>query len=376
MARILSIVPYKFLPPVNGGHWGIIIVEKTLSVLNKVHTVTVDANEIKKDYPFEVYPILANKKQRYLPFNQYTKVAALAKKLKPDYIFCHHHYMFPMAKKLAKRLQIPVYIRCHNIESERFRTTGRWWWKAMFYFEKYAFKNADGVFFVTEEDKEWSMKKYGTDKDKSVVMPFGIDFECTPSLPVVNRDMLAKQYNLNVDVPWLFFMGQLDYEPNAQAVRLITEHIYPILKARGLSCHILVCGKNLSTLQQEEIESLGTDEVRHLGFVPEIEPVIAACDIMINPVISGGGVKTKVIESLAWNKTVVSSHSGAIGIENKMCGDKLQIAADHDWQGFVDLIQGVLSTEKANIPSQFYDYYYAKNIASRMQQYFGGQKGY
>ncbi len=129
MARILSIVPYKFLPPTNGGHWGVIIVEKILSVYNKVHTVSTVNNSLKTAFPFETHFIIPDSKKRYLPFSQYKNVLQLARQVKPDYIFSHHHYMYPMASKVAKKLGIPLYIRCHNIEAERFRSTGKWWWK-------------------------------------------------------------------------------------------------------------------------------------------------------------------------------------------------------------------------------------------------------
>lgn len=372
MANILSIVPYKFLPPVNGGHWGIIIVEKILSVFNKVDTITTGNNEVKKQFPFTVHAVLAQGKTRYLPFSQYSKTLSLSRQVRADYVFCHHHYMFPMAKKVSSKLKIPLYIRCHNIEAERFRSTGKWWWKIMRMFEKTAFRKSDGVFFVTEEDKEWAVKNYGLEPRKAVVMPFGIDFERTPHPPGASRQQLATQYKLNVSIPWFFFMGQLDYAPNEEAVRFIVKNIFPLLKQQmPEGFHILICGKNLPENIHQEIASISTNnDITYLGFVPEIEPVIASCDVMINPVVSGGGVKTKVVESLAWNKTVVSAYSGAVGIEPSVCGEKLLVAPDGDWQRFVDLVREALLHPEYNIPDIYFDYYYSANIAERMQPYF------
>lgn len=372
MANIISIVPYKFLPPTNGGHWGVLIVEKILAVFNKVDTITTNNNELTKKYPFKIYPVLPGNKFRYLPYTNYSKTYNVAKKSGADYIFCHHHYMFPMAKKVSKKLKVPLYIRCHNIEAERFRSTGKWWWKAMRYFEKTAFRNSDGVFFVTEEDRNWAIEHYGLPADKAIVMPFGIDFQQTPELPGNNKGDLAKQYNLYPDKPWLFFMGQLDYTPNEDAVRFIMRDILPELKKRiADGFHILICGKNLSPELQKEIKSISSNnDITYLGFVPDIESVIASCAVMMNPVITGGGVKTKVVESLAWNKTVVSAYSGAIGIETSVCGDKLLIAPDQDWHHFVSLIELALEHPEHNIPSEYFNYYYSKNIAKRMQPYF------
>jgi glycosyltransferase involved in cell wall biosynthesis len=371
MARILSIVPYKFLPPTNGGHWGVFIVEKVLSVYNEVHTVSTVNNSFKTAPPFHTHFIIPDSKQRYLPFSQYKKVMDLAREIKPDYIFCHHHYMYPMARKVAKTLGVPLYIRCHNIEAERFRSTGKWWWKIMRAFERTAFRNADAVFYVTREDKEWAVTNYQLDEKKSVVMPFGIDFARTPEMPVSGKQEIAKQYNLNPDVPWLFFMGQLDYGPNQQAVAFIIRDILPLLKQKLPAFHILICGKNLSTELEQEIKAVSEhNNISYLGFVPEIEPVIAACDMMLNPVITGGGVKTKVVESLAWDKTVVSAYSGATGIETSVCGNKLKVAPDNNWPEFVSLIEQALHDKTAHIPEAYFKYYYAANIAERMQSWF------
>ncbi len=371
MATIVSIAPYRFLPPLNGGHWGIVNVEKLLSVYNQAHTVTtVDNTFRQEDYPFSIHPILDNSKLRYLPYGQYGKVSGLAKALKPQYLFCHHHYMFPMVAKLARRLNIPAYIRCHNIESERFRSTGKWWWKAMWWFERHAFRRSDGVFFVTREDRDWAIKRYGLPESKALIMPFGINLQSRPLSTTAGKSGLAGELGLDPSVPWLFFMGKLDYVPNEEAVIFIVRSILPLLRQRLGHFHILICGKGLSEALQQEIAAAG-DDIRHLGFVPEIEPLIVACDLMINPVVSGGGVKTKVVESLAWNKTVVSAHSGAIGIEKEVCGNKLLTAPDKDWQAFTAQVVAALAQGAEQIPDAFFTYYYLGNIAQRLQQYFG-----
>ena len=371
MSKILSIVPYKFLPALNGGHWGVIIVEKILSQYNEVHTLSINSNISTKSTPFQTHFSLSSSKFRYLPFSQYRTALKLAKEIKPDFIFCHHHYMYPMAAKLASKLKIPIYIRCHNIESERFRTNGKWWWKGMFLFEKLAYRKASHLFFVTEEDKAWAIENYFISVQKATVMPFGIDFNAVPQPTLESKQVVANQYQLKADYPWFFFMGQLDYGPNEEAVRFLIHDILPLLKRKIPHFHLLICGKNLSENLQHEIKTIAdNNDITYLGFVPKIEDILSSCDIMLNPVISGGGVKTKVVESLAWNKTVVSSYSGAIGIEQSVCGNKLLIAPDDKWEEFVDLILKGMEDEESNIPASFFDHYYAKNIADRIQQFF------
>jgi glycosyltransferase involved in cell wall biosynthesis len=371
MAKIVSIVPYKFLPPVNGGHWGVIIIEKLLSIFNEVHTISTANNIDEKKYPFHTHLILNAKPAHYLPFAGYKAILKVAKEQNAGYIFLHHPYMYFTAKKVADTLGIPLYIRSHNIESERFRSLGKSWWRIMHWYEKMAYKKADRTFFVTEEDKDWAIAHFNIKKEQGVVMPFGIDFAKSPELPKAVKHKTAEESGLNGDVPWLFFMGQLDYKPNEEAVLLILKEVLPRLRKSGIPFQVLIFGKNLhENIQQEIKQSAAQDDIVYLGFVPELAPMLSSCDVMLNPVLSGGGVKTKLVESLAWNKTVISTDSGALGMEKSVCGEKLRICADKDWDAFASLALQAMQGAPSQIPDAYFQFYYANNIAERMQPHF------
>ncbi|RQO32213.1 hypothetical protein DBR32_00955 [Taibaiella sp. KBW10] len=367
MSKILSLVPYKFLPPTSGGHWGILFVEKLLSTYNKVTTVTVAANEVKPgQWPFTLKNVLTNSRSRYIPYWLTRQLRQLSQSERPDYLFCHHHYLFPAVHYVARKQKVPLYIRSHNIESERFRTVGKWWWKLMWHFEKRAYRHADQVFFVTEDDAAWAVAHYGLPKDKAVVMPFLCDFD---QVQTTDKDKLAvaREHGLNPDVPWFLFMGVLNYYPNEAAVKVIVEALYPLFKAQLPDFEIIICGKHLNETLQEQIAAI--PQIKYLGFVPDLNPILQHSSVMINPVTAGGGVKTKVIESLSWDLTVVSAATGAVGIEKQYCGQKLKIVPDTDWEGFARAAIHAASVE-AHIPDAFFEYYYLKNVANRLQKYF------
>jgi glycosyltransferase involved in cell wall biosynthesis len=372
MAIILSIVPYKFLPPVNGGHWGVYMAEKILSVNNETHSITTQNNEPgDKTYPFQPHLVLPSSKARYIPFSQFNRVWHLARSIRPDYIFCHHHYMYPLARKIANRLNIPVYIRAYNIESERFKTLGKWWWKIMELYERRCLQNADAVFFITKDDRDWAVNNFLLKGKKAIVMPHSIDFKGVPQIEDNAKEKISSIYGLDKNIPWFYFMGMLDYKPNEDAVKVILEELLPLLKKQLPSFHILICGKNLSKQLQNAIENSNDKEIiRYLGFVPDINAVIASCAVMLNPVVAGGGVKIKVLESLSWNKSVVSTYSGAIGVEQSVCGNKLLISEDYNWEAFVDLVLKAMETSADKIPDTYFEHYNIQNIASRIKQFF------
>jgi hypothetical protein len=90
---------------------------------------------------------------------------------------------------------------------------------------------------------------------------------------------------------------------------------------------------------------------------------------MINPILSGGGVKTKAIDTLARNQTVISTQTGAEGIDAIVCGNNLQIAVNHDWSAFTDKIITQLNRDNRNsISDDFYKTYYWPNIIDRLSE--------
>src|SRR5690606_34356781 len=100
-------------------------------------------------------------------------------------------------------------------------------------------------------------------------------------------------------------------------------------------------------------------------FVDDLDIFLKACDVMLNPVMKGGGIKTKAVEALGYNKTVVSSAGGAAGLMPAVCGDKLLITPDYDWDGFVQHII-TAATQQSDIPASFYETYYHGNIADKV----------
>ena len=110
-----------------------------------------------------------------------------------------------------------------------------------------------------------------------------------------------------------------------------------------------------------ELKAWNKDHIFYAGFVDDIDLYFKAADLFLNPVQSGGGVKTKMIESIALGTTVISTMSGAAGIDKTVCGDKLITIDDNDWSNFVKAI--VENSDAASpTPDSYYESYYWGNI--------------
>jgi glycosyltransferase involved in cell wall biosynthesis len=86
-----------------------------------------------------------------------------------------------------------------------------------------------------------------------------------------------------------------------------------------------------------------------------------AADIFLNPVQSGGGIKTKMVEAIGFGTTVIATAAGAKGIDKAVCGDKLIIVADSNWKEFADAVISIPDTT-IRTQADFYDIYFWGNI--------------
>jgi len=85
----------------------------------------------------------------------------------------------------------------------------------------------------------------------------------------------------------------------------------------------------------------------------------------LNPVQSGGGIKTKMVEAIAFGTTVITTETGAMGIHKNICGRKLIVVPDNNWKHFAQAI--VTNADNGDItPASYYDYYYWGNIVKKI----------
>lgn len=361
--NILSIAPYKILPAKSGGQLGIIYPHHYLGLLCNDHIVSTEDNEGQHSYSFHLHPILPAKASRYIPYSQKQKLESVLTSTKSQIIFCDHPYMALDAIRLSRKYKIPWFLRSHNIESERFRDFGKQWWPLMHHFEKYAMQKANGVFFVTPEDAEWAIQHYKVETKNAHVAPFGTTLQHAPEEKTTYKEQLAEQLQIDSSKPLLYFLGALDYRPNSEAIEYILNQIIPRLDNAGFEYQILIAGKGLSLELRLQIEQ--TEHIKYTGFLPDLEVFLNACDIMLNPVLSGGGIKTKAVEALAYNKHVISTKSGALGLSPNVCGSNLHIIPDNEWDNFANAIIEASQKPRAISPS-FYEQYYWGNIAGNM----------
>jgi glycosyltransferase involved in cell wall biosynthesis len=107
----------------------------------------------------------------------------------------------------------------------------------------------------------------------------------------------------------LLFLGNLAHRPNADAVHHFMRDIFPVVQ-RGLpGVKLYIVGDNVTP----EIAAYASSDVEVLGYVPDIEPLLRNCRLMVVPLRYGAGIKGKLGESLSYGLPVVTTSTGAEG---------------------------------------------------------------
>lgn len=292
---------------------------------------------------------------RYYDLSLVKKLLRLIKAKQAGWLFFDQPWFGWLMVMLKLFSRKKIFIRSNNIEYLRFKSMGKWFWQMLYIYEKWTYRTADLVIFVSETDRQKAIYEFDLKPEKTLLTPYGVEASTRPEKIQNAKTEIRNKYNIQNEEKLILFFSTLSYFPNYEAVGFIADHIYPLLKQKEqFRFKILICGKGLPDEVKEKLKD--KPEIVYAGFVDDISQYIDAADVMINPLLSGGGVKTKAIDTLARSQRVISTQNGAEGIDPAVCGENLIITEDHNWPGFVEAI--IAYTGKpAEIPQAFYDTY-------------------
>jgi hypothetical protein len=368
MKNVLSIVSYQFLPAKMGGQKGIAFFNRFFCKQVNLTCLTTKGNDPDYAEGYELRNILSNSKLRYINIFYFYTVKKIIKEKKITHVVLEHPYYGWLGILVKSFCKISLVVHSHNIESERFKSTGKWWWRILAYYEKLIYKSADTCFFINDEDKDYAIQHFNLEKHRCTTITYGFELSAAPSSEdkEAAKKFLQSKYKIEVQDKLLLFNGTLDYKPNLEAIDIILKKINPVLLDNdSFKYKIIICGKNLPPTY-DQLNEYYDKNIIFAGFVDDIIPYFKGTDIFINPVIEGGGIKTKVVEALGYDLSVISTKSGAIGIPATITGEKMSIIADNDWIQFANKISTI--NINSSIPAIYFEHFYWNNIALKATQ--------
>lgn len=368
--NVIALVPYKVYPAHMGGQKGIALFYKYLNEKNKVDIYTIRdnapqekihvINEIPNTSLHYICPLLFFSLYKKIKNNNYT------------HIVFEHPYLMWLMFLIKKTTRIHIILHTHNIESERFKSIGKKWWRILSIYEKYAMKIADSIWFKTEVDLQYAQNNFGIATSKCHVIPYGTEINKLPHTFEIekNKKAVLQRHGIESNTHILLFNGTLSYKPNLDALMFILEIVNPQLLNLHLNYKIIICGKGLPSYM-EQLKAYRTRNIVYAGFVENIDEYFLACDIFLNPVKDGGGIKTKLVEALGYGKSCVSSQNGAIGVPPEICGNLLYVVKDNEQQEkYAEHILAIIENRNYNNSSNelFYNKFYWGNIAQKANE--------
>jgi glycosyltransferase involved in cell wall biosynthesis len=232
------------------------------------------------------------------------KLFFVCKRERIDVIQCEFPFTTFASFIVKKATGIPLVYDAHNIESERIDSMGnvsKLHVAIMRRMEIVSCNICDSVFVVSQNDRA-RLLSWGIPEYKVTVIPNSVELE--EFSPSIDGRRVRERYSLG-DKFVVIFHGFLSYPPNKEATKILVTLLPSILEKHN-SVRLLLVGKNPP--------KISNPDVIVTGFVENIPEYIAAADLAVVPLLSGGGTKLKMIEYMACGKAVVSTMKSAEGL--------------------------------------------------------------
>jgi glycosyltransferase involved in cell wall biosynthesis len=106
------------------------------------------------------------------------------------------------------------------------------------------------------------------------------------------------------------FAGSFGHQPNLEGLRWFVQEIWPLILKKLPAAKFVVAGRN----PPADLLAIAQPSIEFAGFVPDILEFYSSNFVTVVPLISGGGVKIKMIEALLAGSAVVSTGIGLEGV--------------------------------------------------------------
>ena len=207
-------------------------------------------------------------------------------------IYCtlnQHNIEYLRMRGMANVKTIPFYKRlAYYLESFRLEA-----------YEKYIYSSGmfKSITFFSQDDLKLFQKRWGNYVLKLELFPLG-----------ANRIDGYKEFD---GEHTLLFVGRLDNIaiPNVEAVRWFCDKVFPYILEVVPDAKLIIAGANPSDV----VMSYASENVEIIPNYKDIIDIYLKSDCVILPILSGGGVKGKLLEAIAMKKIIISTNHGIEG---------------------------------------------------------------
>jgi glycosyltransferase involved in cell wall biosynthesis len=262
---------------------------------------------------------------RFISDNYRRELRSLLRSTAWDIIQLEGTYLCPYIPEIRHNSMALIAFRAHNIESEIWERSAdavSGWRKIYFSnlsrrirrFEAHWMNSYDLLIPITERDGD-HFSTAGNQKPVMVI-PGGIDFSR------LGDTIMEAENNL-------FHIGSLDWMPNQEGLLWFVDHCWDKIRQHYPGLTFRVAGRNAP---EWLISRLNRPGILFCGEVEDARSFIRSNGIMVVPLLSGSGMRIKIIEGMALGKVIVTTPTGAEGMPVTP-GENIMLA--HDPEEFV-----------------------------------------
>ncbi|MFA8300330.1 MAG: glycosyltransferase family 4 protein [Hyphomicrobiales bacterium] len=257
--------------------------------------------------------------QRFISKDFSEKLSAILKDESFDVIQLETLFMGAYIPLIRKLSSAKIVLRAHNIEYliwERISNATKNPIKKFYLkhlsktlksFELNTINEVDGIASITEKDGSYFRDKCNTPVTS---ISFGLDVNKFPS------------DNNQIDFPSIYHLGSMNWMPNEEGIQWFLNNVWPLVLEKNDKLILYLAGREMPEWLSKSTKYKNVDII---GEVPDAINFIQNKAISIVPLLSGSGIRIKIIEAMAMGKAVVSTTIGAEGI-NYMQEEDLYIA--------------------------------------------------
>ena len=259
--------------------------------------------------------------KRYINDSFAQRLTAILQEQTFDIVHIESIFLTPYVPLIRHHSQAKIILRAHNVEHliwRRVAQSTRNPFKRSYLkhlsltlraYELEHLNDYDGIVCITRADADY-FRSNGCRRPITGI-PFGVE--------------PCDVYDGNVEPNSLFHIGAMDWIPNQESIAWLLDEVWPVVHREVPQARLYLAGRKMP----QRWMNARIDGVTVVGEVENASEFIASKQINIVPLLSGSGIRVKIIEAMSAGKVVVTTTVGAQGIDYTD-GLNLLIADDPD----------------------------------------------
>lgn len=330
--KVLQLCPKPLFPPMDGGKIAMLNTANGLREAGiEVHQLIISSPShpfpasIPPEYPFPVQQVtidtrvtvwgalknlLSRRSYNLSRFDRPAFHAAVENQLDShayDIIQAESIYTLAALPLIRRYSAAPVVLRAHNVEHRIWERLARGCpsplrkqylrllAKRLKKEELALCRRVDGLVVMSETDRD-TFRELGVGVPVEVV-GIGTGLTAPPEMP----DQLEKLQ--------LFHIGAMSWQPNVEGIDWFIREVWPGVREKLPAMRLVLAGHEMPE-RLRRMENLGI----FVKEAPDARDFMLNEGLMIVPLLSGSGIRVKIIEGMALGKVIITTEAGVEGI--------------------------------------------------------------